>query len=193
MRFKTHILSFLFILLVGMPAFSQQNSSSAPEIAELEQVGVLDNLVISPIDLEKEKVIYDENTDSHQKNGQIATIKILGNKNLLSVFQYGNGNFAFWSQIGDFNTFELEQRGNGNEFDGSLTGNDNALVVRQQGKMNYIYQDLSGNDMNIEVIQQGQGHSLIQEISPNSIDPVYKIHQQGNYGMKVMIKQEKLF
>ena len=106
------------------------------------------------------------------------------------IKQMGHNNNIDWEQKGQDNWIRLEQNGNGNVISGYLVGDENAIDIRQGGNGNFVSQELMYDGQEIQIIQSGKNHVFIQKSDALSI-PNYKIHQQGNHGMTVIIEHEQ--
>lgn len=181
-------ISFLFFLLPFLYLFAQQTEEQLEEIIELNQLDLLDSGGI----LGSEQVNGVNAGLVNTLNLEFASDDIPEMGNVASIFQIGNNNNASLFQSGNRNNFGLLQQGDNNTYEGTLKGEENLIRVFQIGDNHSLSHDLAGNQMNLEFIQEGQDHDLTI-IEKSGTAPAYKVHQQGNSGMKIVIENEKIW
>ncbi|WP_198416767.1 hypothetical protein [Marinilabilia rubra] len=108
------------------------------------------------------------------------------------IEQMGHNNNIDWEQKGQNNWIHLRQNGNGNVISGYLIGDENVIDIRQRGKGNFVGQELMYDGQEIQITQSGMNHVFIQKSDAVSI-PNYKIHQQGNHGMTVIVEHDQQY
>lgn len=183
------IIHLLVMMMLILPLWAQNSDGDKEmeEVAELNQLGLI----------QSEEVMGAEQKRQHQALHQHDYARLFPSGipeigNVSSMIQKGNHNDASLQQSGNGNNFGLLQDGNKNSYSGTLSGEDNLIRVIQSGNHNSVVQQLEGNQMNLEVLQEGNNHEFIQtENAGNS--PAYQVHQQGNKGMKVIVKHEKVW
>ena len=148
----------------------------------LHQAGqdVTNSSIIRQIGDENKAGIKQEHTGGNEPNEVV-------------LLQDGDGNTVDIDQRGENNTSKTIQKGDYNTQKQKVRGSDIRSVLYQEGDYNNVDQDLKGEDMHHVIIQEGDYNEVIQiEDSDKTQAPKYQLRQEGS-GMKVFIKQSKIY